>query len=146
MDSAPRRRQVDPSFAPGHRVSPRWLPTKARPWNAHFLGGSCLQTLVDRALKPVASLLPGRGCTGLCAVRLRLCGETARPSDPMPGAMPSHPNGQTTWGCQRRAHEPTALPSPAMQAATCPGWVVCVDSWWGGMQPVPCVPSRPPSC
>lgn len=49
-------RQAGPSFTPGHGVSPGGFLRRRQPQNAHFLGGSCLQTLVDRVLKP--RLLP----------------------------------------------------------------------------------------
>lgn len=35
-------------------------------------------------------------------------------------------------------------PYPAVQVATCPGWVVCVDSQRGRMWPVSFAPSLPP--
>lgn len=114
---------MGPSFAPGHRVSPGQLPTERQPWNAHFLGGSCLQTLVDSLKALLASLLPGRGCSGLYNVQLCSHGKTARPPGPMSGAMPSHPNGQL--GGAKGEHTAQGPPLPSMQAATCPGWVVC---------------------
>lgn len=52
----------------------RWQPR-----NVNFLGGSRLQTLVDRALKTFTSLLLGCGCTEPCAVRLHLLGRQLAP-------------------------------------------------------------------
>ena len=107
------------------------------------------QILVDRV--SMLCLLPY--CRGLCYARLhpvqaQLHGKTPRPPGPLPGAESSRPDGQMTRGLRgaRGARaSPRLCPYPAMQVATCPGRVVCLDRWQGRMWPFHLLPTSLPA-
>ena len=107
------------------------------------------QNLVDRVL--MLCLLPycrGLGYTRLYPVQSQLHGKTPCPPGPVPGAESSRPDGQMTlgFGDANGVHtSPRLCPYPTMQVATCPGWLVCVDSWQGRMWSISYAPYSLPA-
>lgn len=103
------------------------------------------QILVDRV--SMLCLLPycrGLGYARLHPVQAQLHGKTPRPPGPLPGAESLCPDGQLTGGlggARGARASPRLCSYPAPQVATCPGWVVCVDSWQRRMWPLHPLPT-----
>lgn len=113
--------------------------------NVYFLDGSCFPAPVDR-LEAVCFLIAEDSGT---------LGFSPRGHSCMGNTSPTRPNARSCatvslWADDRQmpmvstqAHG-RHCPYPAVQVATCPGWVVCVDSRRGRMWPVSFAPSPPP--
>lgn len=74
-----------------------------------------------------------------------ITGESAFPAGPCASGRVIASQWADDYGAKEDHASPRSCPSPAMQAATCPGRVLCVDSWWGGMRLVSFAPSFSPS-